>query len=545
MKKTTTRKSPAQKKTPTKNKAPVEKRRGQVDPAFDLFKNLDVDLLKMLATGEGLFGADYPVDLFSEYLEACSQNAIDEDEKSELVVELLEALSELQVNSNGGDPDARGKIQAIYDLLDDAIEGHLLEAPDLMMTGKILSDAGWVIPDSLKQATAEALQASPPEMEEGGTPADLVASLLEVADKVGQNPFDVYEYLNSVFACFPPEGAAMLLSELIAANNAVINQAVVGFLLHPDATLAKSVAEALAASANKNRIESSLIERLVRIRPWLPQARQAHLDATIKAMRLNALPPEKTDLPKNIKCFASVCDGSGTRSLFVTQRLGGHYQIAIVMMKPSGVADAMVIPDLRKSEMDAMVREMKSSLPVIETDLDGISRLLALAIADNFTLASPPPFKLVEAVESLGVGPLHPDHSSPQEIINSLLAELPPEQTNSTAVAKAHADISSSEFACNWFEAGEAVEDLFYPIKGFKQRVAKLIKVHLPERRPFWSRQCAISALVMHGAGKTRDAAWKQLALVGRDIASDMPLDQIPLRKKIAELSVRAFEERL
>jgi hypothetical protein len=57
--------------------------------------------------------------------------------------------------------------------------------------------------------------------------------------------------------------------------------------------------------------------------------------------------------------------------------------------------------------------------------------------------------------------------------------------------------------------------------------------------------ECAISALVMHGDEKTRRSAWKQLALVGRDIASDAPLDQIPLMKQVAETSVRAFERRL
>ena len=174
------------------------------------------------------------------------------------------------------------------------------------------------------------------------------------------------------------------------------------------------------------------------------------------------------------------------------------------MMKPAGVADAMVISELPKSEMDAMVREMKSSLPVMETDLAGISRLLALAIADNFTLGNPPPFKLVEVVESLGLGPLHPDHAQPAEIINGLLADLPPEQTNPNAAAKAHADILDSEFAYQWFEAGEAVEDLLYPVKGFKQRVAKLMKAYLPDRRAFWARQCAISAFVMHGDKKSR-----------------------------------------
>ncbi len=537
---------------PVKKKAPAKKTKAQVNPIVDLMKNMDEDLLGMLLqsmqkeTGSGprLFGPDDPVELFVEYLEACTQGNVDDDEKNKLLADLVEVLDELKVDSNGGDPEARGKIQAIYDLLDNAIEGCSLKVPDLMMTGKILSDAGWAVPDSLKQAMTEALKAPPPDME-GGSGKDLVSSMLEVADQVGQNPFAVYEYLNSFLASFPPEASAMLLSELIAGKKPVIDQAVAGFLLHPDAVLAQTVAEALAASAGKTPVESSLIERLVLIRPWLPQTRQAQLDSTIRAMRLKALPPVKADSLKIIKCYASACDGSGTRSLFVTQRVGAHYQIATVMMKPVGVADAMVVPELSKSATDDIVREMKSCFPVMETDLAGITRMLGLAIADNFTSGNPPPFKLVEVVECIGVGAVHPDYASPMEIITGLLADLPPEQTDATAVAKAHADLLDSEFAYQWFEAGQALEDLLYPVKGSKQRVVKLMKAYLPERRAFWARQCAISALVMHNDKKTPHSPWKQLALVGRDIASDMPLDQIPLMKQIAEASARAFERRL
>lgn len=526
-----------------KAKAPAKKSGEQGDLFSTMFKDLDQDLLKVLASDQGMFASADPVDLFAQFLETFGQRTLNEDDKNELLADVLDVLSELKIDSNGGDPDAREKIEAVYDLLDDAIERHSLQAPDLMTVGKILSDAGWAIPDSVKSAVAEALQAPPPDIESGAE-TDLLSSLLEVADQAGQNPFDLYEYMNSFLACFPTEASVMLLTELIAGKNAVINQAVVGFLLDPDSTLSKSVAEALAASANKNPVESLLIERLVRFRPWLPQDRRVHIDATIKAMRLNALPPEKAELPKTSKCYASVCDGSGTRSLFVTQRIGGHYQIATVMMKPAGVADAMVISGLPKSEMDAMVREMKSSLPVMEMNLAGISRLLAFGIADNSAQGNPPPFKLVEVVESLGLGPLQPDHAQPAEIISGLLADLPPEQTDSKAQAKAHADILDSDFAYQWFEAGERVEDLLYPIKGSKQRVAKLMKAYLPDRRAFWARQCAISAFVMHGDKKSRLASWQQLALVGRDLASDLPLDHIPLMKKIAELSVRAFEER-
>ena len=80
-----------------------------------------------------------------------------------------------------------------------------------------------------------------------------------------------------------------------------------------------------------------------------------------------------------------------------------------------------------------------------------------------------------------------------------------------------------SEFKHQWFEAGEALEDLLYPIKGPKQRVAKLMKAYLPERRIFWAQLCAISALAMRGDEKTRHSHWKQ----------------------VSEISVRAFERRL
>ena len=453
-------------------------------------------------------------------------------------------LSDLKVDASGGDREARAKIQAIYDLLDNAIENHLLPPIDMMMTGKIFADAGWAIPDRLRQAMSELLRTDPSDTP-GAARDDLVSSLLELAEQAGQNPFDVHECVNSLLAGLPPEAGAMLLAEIVAGKKAVIDQAIAGFVLHPDAVLARSAAETLAASAAQTAVESSAIERLVRMRPWLPQARQAHLDATIRAMRLNALPPARTELPKLIKCYVSVCDGSGTRGLFVTQRVGTRYQLVSVMMKYSGVADAMVVPELSRSEMDDIVRQMKSAAPVSETDLAGVARMLELAIADNFASGDLPPFKLVEVVESLGLGPVHPDHASPMEIITGLLADLPPEQSNPAAVTRAHADLLQSDFKYQWFEAGEALEDLLHPVKGSRQRVAKLLQTYLPERRHFWARQCAISALAMRGDEKTRHSPWKQLALVGRDIASDLPLEQIPLMKQVAEMSVRAFEGQL
>ena len=537
---------------PSGTKVAAPKSRRPADAIFDVLKNLDEDMVSMLrrTMDEELgfrpdtFGQEDPVDLFAEYIETCRLGNVDEEEKDEILADLAGELDELKLDSNGGDRGAREKLEAIYDLLDKAIEDQALHPIDLMVTAKIFSDAGLTVPERLKQAVGEALQARPSDRE-CATRDQIISSLFEATELVEQNPFDVHENLNSFVAGLPTEACVGLLSELIAGRNAAIDHAIAGFVLHRDTDVAQSVSKALAADAVRTPTASVLIERLVRMRPWLSPSRQADLDATIRAMRLNALPPVKAELPKVIRCYVSVCDGSGTRSLLVTQRTGSHYQIATVMMKLDGVADSMVLRELSKSAMDDLVRQMKSSVLMRETDLAGVTRMLELAIADNFASGKLPPFKLVEVAETLGLGPIRPDRASPVEIITGLLADLPPEQVNSTAVARAHADILNNEFQRQWFEAGQALEDSLYPVKGSKQRIAKVMKDCLPERRSFWARNCALSALAARDDQKTRHSLWKQLALVGRDIASDIPIDQIPLLKQVAEVSVQVFENRL
>jgi hypothetical protein len=544
-------KKPKKTVKPSSGKARAQKSKKTASPVRNIVEGMDEDMLAQLRqvlqtemdfAGDPFDGED-PVELFAEYLDACVQGDADEDDRNELLVDLLIGLNGLNIDANGGDRQAREKIQAIHDLLDEAIENQTLRGPDLMITVKTFAEAGWAIPDRHKQAVAAALEAAPPDSN-GPSASALVSSLLELANQVDQNPFEIHEHLNALTAALPAEASIAVLSALIGARSApAIEQAVAGFALHLDAAVARAMCEALVASAERAPVASMQIERLVRMRAWLPAARQAPLDAAIRAMRLNALPPAKVDLPKVIKCYSSACDGAGTRSLFVTQKTGPRdYQIATVMMKVAGVADALVLRELPKSVMDEMVREMKSSMATAETDLAGVTRMLGLAVADNFASGNLPPFKLVEVVESFGLGPIHPDHSSPMDIIATLLADLPPEQTNPAAVARAHADMLDNEFADHWFEVGDALEDLLYPIKGSERRVATLMKDYLPDRRQFWVRQCAISALALHFDQGKSNARWKQLALVGRDIASGASLDEIPLMRQIAEVSVEAFE---
>ena len=105
---------------PSKPKALPQRDKGQVNAILDMLKNMDEDLVGMLREtmqkemgfGSEMFGQEDPVDLFAEYLESCALGNVDGDEKTELLTDLVAELSDLRVNSNGGDPEAREKIQA-------------------------------------------------------------------------------------------------------------------------------------------------------------------------------------------------------------------------------------------------------------------------------------------------------------------------------------------------------------------------------------------------------------------------------------------------
>lgn len=489
------------------------------------------------------FGEDSPSELFVDFLEACKSDDMEQDDRDELCAELSESLSGLRVEANSGDRNAREEIQEIYDLLEDELEDDSLSLPDIIMLGKILSYAGWKVPESLKQSAAEALESFSPSPNEIGT-GDIMSPLREVMGEAQEDPFEAYEFMVSMLASFPAEYGDSLLNELIFQNDVALNYALIGFFLHPEETYYRSVAGGLALIASKGPNESLMIERLLRIRPWTSEDRQFQLDAVIKVMRPTARPPVQSKAAKIIKGYASVCDGVGTITIMVTLRADKTYHICSIMMKCTGVSEVLMLEDMPKAQMDMIIRKLKSSIQTQEIDIEGIRKLLALSLAENHVFNVLPPFRLVQASEVLGIGTIPPDDSTPAEIFAALLSELPPEQTGEKATTQAHQDILGDELTENWFEAGEALENLLYPVKGKARRFEKVLSVYLPARREFWARQCAFSALAMGGDSKSRlsNNFWKQLALVGRDIASDKPLDQIPLMKKIAAITVAAFE---
>ena len=72
---------------PSKAKAPTRKKKRKSNPILEMLNNMDEDMIAMLQQtlqkqigfGSDMFYPDDPVDLFSEYLENCASEKVNED----------------------------------------------------------------------------------------------------------------------------------------------------------------------------------------------------------------------------------------------------------------------------------------------------------------------------------------------------------------------------------------------------------------------------------------------------------------------------------
>jgi hypothetical protein len=267
----------------------------------------------------------------------------------------------------------------------------------------------------------------------------------------------------------------------------------------------------------------------------LAPPRRSALDAGLPGARRAAPRPGA----KIVKTIASVCDGSGVSFLLATVKGGSRFLLASLMIKPTGVNGCVSYENLSSNEATMLERALRSSAQSSEISFAAWEKLLRLALGRNLSCDEPPPFALVGVVEALGLDPLAPDFATPAEIIASALADVA-DRDRAETIRAAHEFMAKTELTDNWFEAGEEVEAVMSAARSAAGAGA-LIESYLPGRRKFWVAQCARSALALKDGARPRDETWKHLALVGRDLADDMPLSRIPLIHRIAEMSARAY----
>ncbi len=352
--------------------------------------------------------------------------------------------------------------------------------------------------------------------------------------EIESDPFEFYEEVEALISIFPIAYRSAFVERMVVDSHALIGRSAVGFLLHRDEAAAEAAIRGLGAAPGG--LDDERRRWIDAIRPWLAPARRSALDAGLPGAR-RAVPRPGA---KIVKTIASVCDGSGVSFLLATVKSGSRFLLASVMIKPTGVNDCMAYKDLSPNEATMLERGLRSSVQSSEISFAAWEKLLRLALGRNLSCDEPPPFALVGVVEALGLNSLAPDFATPAEIIASALADVA-DRDHPETIRAAHEFAAKTELTDTWFEAGEEVEAVMSATRSVSAGAGALIESYLPSRREFWVTQCARSALALKNGARPRDETWKHLALVGRDLADDMPLSRIPLIHRIAQMSAHAY----
>ena len=461
---------------------------------------------------------------------------------------LLEAgLSELRIAGNGGNTEARARLAEVTQAVERAVAAPNLAPQISVIIARAFAQAGLQPPQALQDAMIAGLEAG--LVEDPGLADDksLLDHLVPLAEGLGHDPFAIHAELSATGAAFPADHRAAMAAELATSSTASLRDAALGFLLDPDPAPGIAVLETLAAKARQQPAPSRLIERLVRLRPWLPPQRQTKLDATIRSLRANAAAPEPAPQVEIIKLLASLCDGAGAQSLFAILKIGRRFALSSVLIKAdTGIADAWLRDGMTKREANEAQREISDMAEAVAVPISFAQTLLADALAINLAKRSPPPFALLQFTEALGLGLILPKAIPPATLAAQLLEGLPADQTGPEASAAAHAAAKywfvQFDTVQSWFEAGEEIEALLKPIPKTGLRVMTALFAYVLDRRPFWAARCAWMAATLKDSDHRCRTEWRNFALVARDLAGTEQLPDHTLLQMIADGTEQALK---
>jgi hypothetical protein len=516
------KKQEAKRRKPTRRKHTASERKARLSAS-----NISASRRRL----EGLLEDDSLEEMIEELL-AAGLDGPDEAPDPEMISEIGEALDEARVNANGGDPGARETLETVHAMIDKAARRDEIDPRILMILGQVFAAMQLDIGEAARASMARILKsAGATEGTEGPFP-----SFLQPLQEAGEeDPFEAYDRISSLIDILPAGHKTAVVTALAAESDPLGPRVVVGFLLHPEESVALAAVRGLAGSDARGNLDPGSRRRIRMIRDWLPPARRDALDA--------AIPIAETAAPhsavKLLKTMASTCDGSGAASLFATATDGSRYLVASLMTKQTGVAEALLFQDLPKDAVKSFEEISNRAAPTLEVSLATLSRLLRLALGRNLACGAPPPFALVRILEMLGLETPIPDLATPAEIIDSALAEVAGSD-GAEAIRDAHAWLLNDDIAKGWFEAGQDVDAILETADSVEEAAQALLESYLPKRRAFWASQCALSALAVKDHA-LRDEAWKKLVFVGRDVIGDVPLDEIPLMRRIAHTSALAY----
>ncbi|WP_336491556.1 hypothetical protein [Methylobacterium nigriterrae] len=389
-------------------------------------------------------------------------------------------------------------------------------------------------------------QAAAAESSELGS-ADLAAHYKDLAEALDHDLFLIQAQLSEQLAVYPDEQKSLIIASLVASDVPAMREAAVGWLLEPSPAISRYVAQSLAHAAPEGLVSAESADRMVLMRPWLPEPVQASLDIAVRACRQRGKQSTAQPSLQISAVIASGCDGAGAQSFFVLLKRGRKLALASLLVKHGfGVRDAWVRDGLGQREAAQFMAEIAQELDPFDATLDIVQAAVAHGLAVNLDRREAPPFGLVQFLEAVGLTQVRPERLAPVTLIADLLEDVPTERQSAKGIAQA---LGASKrwpkhytFLQSWFEQDEAAQVNLDSSGGKKEQQAAVLREILPARRARWAELLAWTAKAARD--ELEGDEWVDLVLVARELLGERSLAEIPVAAWIAKNTVAALSGR-
>ncbi|CAA2105862.1 hypothetical protein MBUL_03401 [Methylobacterium bullatum] len=453
-----------------------------------------------------------------------------------------QALDETRMAVEGGSEPATKLVAEIRQKLVTAAESGNLPPEVMMALGQQFAAAKLDLGDELRALT---LALSEQTVAQGPTlsPDEITSHYAAMAEALDHDPFLIHGQLSEQLAAFPDDQRVVIVSSFVASEVPSIRDAALGWLLDSSPIVVKQVAQSLLIAAQNGSLSSESVERIVLMRPWFVEDVQAILDSAVRTCRHRGLQPAIKPAVQINAVVASGCDGAGAQSVFVVLKRGRKLALASLLVKQGfGVRDAWVREDLTRRESDQFLAKVGQQLDTFDASPEIAQSVIAHHLATNIDRREPPPFGLVQFLESVSPGQVRPKQMRTEALIEQLLDGVPPERQSAKAIAVALADSKlwprEYAFLQSWFEQSDTTSATAAKAGTKKQREETALRTLISPQRGRWADLLAWTAKA--AADEVEGEEHIDFALVARELLGDRPLADIPLAVWIAKNTVAA-----
>lgn len=449
---------------------------------------------------------------------------------------LLSATLEcLRLDMNGGRRDAAKSLEFTTDYISGALERGGVEPDVLVEIGRAFAFARIPPPEALCRTLGAITDERVHGDERRAGPLD---DIPDIFAGLGDDCFAIQDEMLASSAAYPQRHRFAIAAGLAMSSSAGARAAAIGFLLDADAELAGTLALFLAERCGQTRGQ--------------PNSRTPHPIASVACTGASASRRRCAQGPAEARAAAlpassgvietqlvTPVDGAGAQSLFVLVRQGRKVALASILVKlEDGVVDAWAQPDLTRKRAREMLDHMRMEAGALSVSLAYVEARIADALTCNL-MKNPPPFGLIQALETFGAGTIIPQSIDAA----AMLAGLAQAHASPPAAPDATERTFADPILDAWFEAGEEVDALLSPIRGRKKRVAALLEEYFPARRAAWLTRLVWTARAICEPNP-QDPRWTVLAQTAQQLAGGVAPAEIALMRMIAERSVDAYSSR-